>query len=195
MKKYSITILFLLLGWVVKAQEDITLFRFLSKNKENGKTYALTTNLKDNTLVAKEITDQDFNFKTGYLDGFIVMPHPIFKSGQVLIVSAKDKTKFLKLNPQTFKLEIGNYFTHANKNNLDENSYGWYLNFAGSNEEVHLQPPFLYTNALTLENGSFKIKNMEDTKGNPADFGGSLSDGERISDKQIFVIQKLTNSL
>ncbi len=196
MKKISITMLFLLLGFVVKAQDDITLFRFLSKKQENGKSYALTANVKDGSFVAKEVTPGEFNLKTGYLEAFLVMPHPAFKNGEVLIVSAKDKKSFLKMDYTGTKLELGNYYTDKNKSK--DYFYRWYLNYAGANEQVYFQGPLENTTSgvLTLNNGVFKLQRIEDTKGTLTPISGEgVASGEKISDKQIIVIQKLKNSL
>ncbi|WP_442265420.1 hypothetical protein ACSIGC_13945 [Tenacibaculum sp. ZS6-P6] len=196
MKKVSIAILFLLLGLVVKAQEDITLFRFLSKKQENGKIYVLTPEIKNGHLLAKEITNEDFNLKTGYLDAFIVMPHPNLKKGEVLIVSARDKKSFLKLDYSASKLELGNYFTDTHR--AKDYFYRWHLNYAGGNNEVYFQGPLDNTTsgALTFDNGVFKLQRIEDTKGikTPTD-GSGVPKGERIADKQVIIIQKLKNSI
>ncbi|CAL2095805.1 hypothetical protein [Tenacibaculum sp. 190524A02b] len=196
MKKISITILFLLLGFVVKAQEDITLFRFLSKKQENGKVYSLTANVKDGALMAKEIKAKDFTIETGYLETFLIIPHPAFNNGEVLIVSAKNKKNFLKRDVTGTKLELGNYYTDTLKSK--DYYYKWSLNYAGSNNQVYFQAPLENTTSgvLTLSRGVFKVQRVEDTKGGLAPVNGEgIASGERISDKQIIVIQKIKNTL
>lgn len=187
--------LFLLLGLVVKAQEDITLFRFISKKEVSGKVYAVSPFFKESLIQAKELSSKTFDLETGYLDAFILIPHPDLNAGTFFIASAIDKTVYLRPDSFSKKILLRDY---NNDPSLSKPIfYAWTMSYAGSKDEVYLEP-FLKNNegeVLTFENGSFILKGIEDTKGVAIRENDRVSSGERISDKQIIIIQRLKNSL
>lgn len=204
MKKYSIAILFLLLGWVVKAQEDISLFRLLNAEYNNGLPY-LNHNLETNEALLKPTKAISFQVNTGYLGALLIVQK---EKGSVLIGSLKKKGYFLKYykdanKPLRFeKLDNINELPRLNENT--SSTYLFNLNYAGSVgsnasgtslnplHRVYITPAGSGTElAFCQENGKLEVKAVTDEDGTRT----STSNPKKLAQKFIFHLQRIKNVL
>lgn len=195
MKKISITILLLLLGIVVKAQDDITLFRLVNSDSSLNKTFLASHNPENNLLVPKEITNSEFNIRTAYLNALILVPHPTLKSkGGVLIVLAKNKKLYLKNNiGKAISFEDYSLDSHES----EKNKYVWYLNYAGVNNKVYLTPFYFSTGdsewGVKRDNDSYSYTILHDS--NDVRRNDTNRDKWKVDNRFVFNLQSIKNSL
>ncbi|WP_431165002.1 hypothetical protein [Tenacibaculum halocynthiae] len=189
MKKISITILFLLLGLVVKAQEDITLYRLMNKQYTAGGLLALQHNTVTNKAILIQPEGVKFDVKTGYLQALIIKQVKN-KDGVVFICSLKNKDYFLKYN------EAGN-FSFAKMDKTKQANFMWEVNYAGPKKDgilnedlVYLSPKIKSSLSIVNENGELKLTPIFDKNGVKVDKKKS-----KLADKFIFYLQKMNNAL
>ncbi|CAL2083546.1 conserved protein of unknown function [Tenacibaculum sp. 190524A02b] len=192
MRSIYLTLLFLLLSIGVKAQDDITLFRLINNDSSSNKTFLASYNPSNNLLEPKEITNSNFDLKTGYLNALMLVPHPTLKNeGGVLIALAKNKKLFLKI-------KFGRpFFENYSKETIEseKNKYIWYLNYAGDNTKVSLVP---YTNndgrrGMVRSGGNYWHTIYHDSNGIRR--SDSNKDTWKVDNGFIFSLQSIQNSL
>lgn len=190
MKKF-LTILLLLLGFTVKAQEDITLFRLLNKQGlQQNLNIVLHHNLIDNTPHSNTPVPKDFKFDTGYLQSLIIKPIEQ-NDGNVLICSLKKKEYYLKYDISAKTL----VFALLDKNNLS--NYTWNINYAGPKEPPYLNQDVVYITpkknsnlSIVNDSGVFRLSTITDKNGNPIN-----NQNAKLADKFIFYLQTMNNAL
>ncbi|CAM1355645.1 hypothetical protein [Tenacibaculum halocynthiae] len=188
MKKISITMLFLLLGFVVKAQDDITLYRFMNKQLTAGGLMALQHNTVTNKATLIQPHGVKFDLNTGYLQALIIQQVKN-KDGVVFISSLKNKGFFLKYN------EPGN-FSFAKMDKTKQANFMWEVNYAGPRKDGILNEDLVYLSpinepslSIVNENGELKLTSIFDGNGAVVDNKKS-----KLADKFIFYLQKMNNA-
>ncbi|CAL2107129.1 conserved hypothetical protein [Tenacibaculum sp. 190524A02b] len=204
MKKISITLLFLLLGLVVKAQEDISLFRLLSANYHEGLPY-LNHDIETDEASLEPNLAIKYQLNTGYLGTFIIIPKG---KGSVLIESLKKRGYFLKYDKGSSKSLRFEKLDNKNKlPRLNENTNSTYLfnlNYAGSVSSrasqsslnpfrhVYITPAGSGTElAFSNEDGKLEVKSVTDEDGKRT----STSSPAKLASKFIFHLQRIKNVL